>query len=582
MGRTGARPALRLIALLVSFTVLLVAVGGKLVYLQVFRAQPLELLGAKQRLRTLELPARRGEIFDRAMLPLAMSVESRAIYANPRMMSHPGTAATALAPLLGMDREAVLAKLTNRTTGFVYLARGVPVALAKQVASLGIETIGTLRESSREYPADTLAGQVLGFVGTDGDGLSGLESRYNSVLRGKPGQAVFERDPNGRTIPQGHNSLVEPVPGQGLSLTIDRDVQYYAESALARGAASTRARSGVAVVLDVRTGDVLAMANWPPMNPNAFAKATPEQQRNRVVTDAYEPGSVNKIVTAAASIEAGLMTPSDHVIVPYHYRVADKTFSDFAPHGTLNISYAEVLARSSNIGTIKVALKLGPARLYAALRNFGLGSPPGTGFPGESAGILRPLDSWSATDIGTIPIGQGIAMTPMQIASMYGTLANDGVRIVPRLVRGTVGPDGKLVPAPREAPRRVVSAFTAAQVRSMLVGVVEGGTGSRAKIGGYLVGGKTGTARVPKPNGLGYSNRAITTFAGLAPANDPRFVVVTSLENPAIHFSALTAAPVFREIMAFTLGMFGVAPSVAAPTAAAGGVPLDRVRARRP
>lgn len=561
MARRGARPSLRLVALLVAFSSVLLAIAGRLVQLQVVNAEPLVAMGARQRVRALELPAQRGGIFDRQMTPLALSTEARAIFANPRMIDEPAQAADALAPLLGKEPGELLTTL-NRDASFVYLARKVTPDVAARIDALDLPYIGMHRESQRAYPAETLAGQLLGFVGVDDQGLSGIESKFDDLLRGIPGRQVVERDPRGRAIPQGRQEIVRPVPGKGIVLTIDRDIQFYAEQALARGIAKTGARNGVAVVLDTRTGDVLAMANHPPLDPSDFSGAKDHARRNRAVTDAYEPGSVNKVITAAAAIEAGVTRPDEIITVPNGLRIANKTFRDFESHPTLKITYGAVLARSSNIGTIKIALRLGKQRLYKALQAFGLTEKTGIEFPGETPGVMLPLNEWSGTSIGTIPIGQGIAVSPLQIASVYGTLANDGVRLRPRLVRGIVEPDGTVQAIKRAPGRRVVSAFTAAQVRGMLLGVVQEGTGKMAKIDGYLVGGKTGTARVPLQGRRGYSRDIITTFAGMAPVDDPRLVVLVALDNPAVRYAAVTAAPVFREIMRFSLAKLGVAPTV--------------------
>ena len=563
MAGRGSRPAVRLISLLVVFTFTFVLVAGRLVQLQVVQAEPLEARGAQQRLRTVEIPAKRGAIFDRKMTPLALSTEARDVIADPAFVSDPGAGARLLAPILGLT-EAALEERLSRPGRFVYLARKVSPAVADRVEALNLGFVFLRPAMQRSYPADAVAGQVLGFVGTDDVGLAGLEFAYEQTLAGMPGQEILEQDPAGRPIPHGRHSILQPEAGRGIVLTIDRDLQFFAEAALARGVRSTSARGGVAIVLDTKTGDVLAMVNHPALDPESFGRVTPHDRRNRAATDAYEPGSINKVVTAAAALEAGLVTPSTKLTVPDRIKVGGRSFRDFEPHRTEKLTYAEALARSSNVGTIKVAQMVGRDRLFKMLRRFGYGTATGLGFPGESDGILRPLDQWYGTSMGTVPIGQGIAVTPLQMASVYATLANDGVRVQPRLVKAVVERDGRVEPSELGERRPVVSAYTAAQIRAMLVGVVEHGTGSRAKIPGYLVGGKTGTARVPYPDRPGYSRDIITSFVGFAPANDPRVVVFVSLDNPRPRFSALTAAPVFREIMAHTLSSLGVVPSVAA------------------
>ena len=566
MARRGARPAVRLFSLLGCMAVALAAVAGRLVHLQVVKAPMFEKLGSNQRVRTVVLPAKRGTIFDRNGVPLAMSVDARAIYANPQFISDPAGTAAKIGPILGIEPALIQERLARKAP-FVYVARKVDVAVADRLIALHLPGLGALEEMKRVYPAGPLAAQVLGVVGTDNVGLAGLEASWNKTLSGEPGEEILEQDPRGRPIPNGKSRTRPPVAGQDLVLTIDRDIQFAVEQSLAAALTRTGANHGTALVLDPHSGDVLAMANWPPLDPDAFSKAEPALLRNRAVQDAYEPGSVNKVVTAAAAIESRLADPAEMLRVPDHYRIADKTFHDFQSHGMWRISYAEALARSSNVGTIEIAQRVGKASLYRMLRRFGLGQKTDIGFPAESPGILLPMREWYSTSMGTIPIGQGIAVTPLQIARVYGTLANDGVSVAPHLVRVVVGRDGEKTKRDGAAPRRVVSAATAAQIRAMLVGVVEEGTGRTARIPGYLIGGKTGTARKPLDGARGYSKDVVTTFVGMVPADAPRFVVAVVLDAPATHTSAATAAPVFKEIVEFVLARMKVPPSIPAPRA---------------
>ena len=575
MRRRRTRPALRLIVLLFVFTLLFASIGVRLVMLQIVRAAPLDSLGLAQRISTIELPAERGAIFDRNMVPLAVSSDARALYADPSKITDAAGDAAKIAPLLGLDVKSLTAKLTENA-GFVYIARKVPVDIADKVLALNIPYVGALDETARTYPADSLAGQVLGFVNIDNVGLSGLESMYNKILSGTPGKQVIEHDPQGRPIPQGRNSIVDPVNGDGIQTTIDRDIQFYAEQALARGARATGAQNGTALVLDVKTGDVLAMANWPALNPNNFGTATPDQMRNRTVTDAYEPGSVNKVITASAAIEAGIESPGDMLTIPNQLHVFGRWFNDFEVHPTWHMTYADAIAQSSNIGTIEVAIKVGKKRIFDMLNRFGYGRPTGVGFPGESSGVTLPYDQWYDTSLATIPIGQGIAVTPLQMAMVYATIANNGVQVQPRLVRGIVKPDGTLDEYGPSPSRTVISPFVAAQVRGMLVGVVEDGTGTRAQIPGYLVAGKTGTARVPNLHSRGYSSNLITTFVGMAPADDARLVTLVQLYDPTPRVAAATAAPVFQQIMQYSLAHLNIAPTTSLP----GGPSIEQLRAR--
>ena len=561
MARRGARPAIRLFALLGFMALALVAVAGRLVHLQVVKAPMFEDLGAKQRVRRVELPAKRGSILDRNGVPLAMSVDARAIYANPQFISDPKGTAEKIGPILGLE-PALIQERLSRKAPFVYVARKLDVPVADRVLALRLPGLGSVDETKRVYPAGPLAAQVLGVVGTDNDGLSGLEAGWDKILRGVPGEEILEQDPRGRPIPNGKSKTMLPVRGQDLVLTIDRDIQFAVEGALARALARTGAKNGTALVLDPRSGDVLAMANWPPLDPSSFSTATQELMRNRAVQDSYEPGSVNKVITASAALESRLADPGETLRVPDSLRIADKTFHDYQSHSPWRITYAEALARSSNVGTIQIAMRVGKQRLHQMLRRFGLGQRSGIGFPGESAGILLAPSKWYSTSIGTIPIGQGIAVTPLQIARVYATLANDGVSVRPRLVRSVVGRDGQADESDPATRRRVISRATAAQVRAMLVGVVEEGTGRTARIPGYLIGGKTGTARKPLEGARGYSRDLATTFVGIVPADTPRFVVSVTLDTPAARTSAATAAPVFKEIVQFVLARLKVAPSV--------------------
>jgi len=559
--RRGARPALRLFALLGICSFGLVSIGGRLVQLQVVKAAAFEDLGAKQRVRHVELPARRGAIYDRNGVPLAVSVDARAIYANPQFIDDLKATAAALAKPLGSDAAAVLAKLMKKKAGFVYLARKVDIAAANAIMALKLPGIGALDETKRVYPQGVLAGQVLGFVGTDSQGLSGIEATFDEVLAGTPGEQIVEVDPQGRPIASGDRSVREPVRGSDIVLTLDRDVQFQAERAVADAVTKWNAKHGIAIVLDSRTNEVLAMANYPPFNPARFSEFPVEARRNRAVQDAYEPGSVNKLVTATAALDSGLVKPGDVMSVPYRMYIGREDFTDFEPHPTWNITYSEILSKSSNVGTIQVAQKIGGKRLYDMMGKLGYGRKTGIEFGGESPGISLAYEKWSKTSMGTIPIGHGIAVTPLQMLNVYTTIARDGVWMSPRLVT-SVGEDER---RPALPDRRVASTFTMAQLRGMLLNVVENGTGRNARIPGYLVGGKTGTARKPNVGRRGYGSSVFTTFIGMVPVDRPRFVVGVVLDEPSLHIAAATAAPAFQKITSYVLARWGVPPQVVPP-----------------
>jgi cell division protein FtsI (penicillin-binding protein 3) len=394
----------------------------------------------------------------------------------------------------------------------------------------------------------------------DGKGLAGIELQYDDVLRGHAGRMVMEQDPTGRPIPQGTHRVREPEPGESLVLTIDRDLQWQTQRALRTAVRQNRARGGTVVVLNPHSGDVLAMASYPWFDANAFEDASPDVVRNRAITDVYEPGSVNKVITAAAALQEGVIGEGETMEVPGSYRVGDKVFRDVHVHGPEAMTLSDILTQSSNVGTIKVAERLGRDRLARWLKRFGFGSETGVDFPGEAEGILLPRDEWWVTSMGTIPMGQGIAVTPLQMASVYATIANDGVRVTPRLVRGTIGTGGGFDPSPAPEGSRVVRARTARLVREMLVRVVEEGTGTAARVPGYRVGGKTGTARKPLEGALGYSNRYVASFVGLAPAEDPAIVVLAMLDEPETVYGGVAAAPLFRVVTQYALADLHVPP----------------------
>lgn len=561
MARRGARPALRLFAALAAMSVGLLAVVAQLIRLQIVDAAGLETLGTQQRVRTVDLPAKRGTIYDRNMVPLAISVPARAIYANPHDVVDAESTADKLSAVLGIERGLLRDRLTRRGS-FVYVARRVEVPLAERVRVLNLPGVGFLPETKRVYPQGSLAAQVIGFVGTDGTGLAGIEAGEDALLSGTAGREITEVDPSGHPIPHGLRSVKRPKAGGDIVLTIDRTLQFAAEDVLDRALARTGAKRGSAIVVDPKTGEVLAMANRPALDPELFASAQRDSIRNRVVQDAYEPGSVNKLITAASALEHRLVSPSDVFRVPDHIKVAGSTFRDYAPHPTGRWTYAEILARSSNVGTIEVAAEVGKSRLYAMLRKFGLGERTGVEYPGESAGILTPPERWSGTDMATIPVGQGIAVTPLQMAGVYATIANDGLALRPRLVKRVIE-GGKPRTEERSPARRVLSAFTAAQLRAMLLGVVETGTGKPARIPGYLIGGKTGTARIPLANARGYSNQVMTTFVGMVPVEAPRLVAAVVMDSPDAHVAAATAAPAWKSVIEFALGYLRIPPSYA-------------------
>jgi cell division protein FtsI (penicillin-binding protein 3) len=545
-------PAGRVVALFSVLALGLAGVGARLVLLQVRDAPAYEALAMEQRVRRIALPADRGTIYDRSMHELALSLPAKAIFADPAMVEDASDAAARLAGVLDLPTGEVLRAFTTPSR-FEYVARRVDLPTARSVSRLELPGIGILDESKRSYPAGSLAAQVLGFVGVDGTGLAGLELQYEDVLAGHPGTMLVEQDPNGRSIPQGLRDVEPPARGQDLVLTLDKDLQFQAERALASAVTSNGAKGGTVIVLDPASGDILTMATFPGFDANAFSEAPPALTRNRSVTDVYEPGSVNKVITAAAALEEGVLGIRERLLVPDHIQVGDKVFHEAHVHPTEEMTLTDVISESSNVGTIMTAQRLGSSELDKYLRRFGFGDETGIGFPGEADGILMPEDEWWTTSMATIPIGQGIAVTPLQMASVYATIANGGVRVEPRLVRGIVDRSGELVEGPLSEGVRVVSARTARLVTGMLARAVEAGTGQEAQIPEYWVAGKTGTARKPLAHALGYSDQYVASFIGFAPARDPALVVAAILDEPATVYGGVASAPLFREVAGFAL-----------------------------
>jgi cell division protein FtsI (penicillin-binding protein 3) len=556
-------PGGRVVALFGLMAVSLAVVGSRLVLLQVRDAATYEALAAEQRVRRIALPAERGTLYDRSMHELALSLPAKAVYADPTLVSDPTGTAARLAEILEA-RPTHLRRALAAPSRFEYLARGVDLSVANRVRKLDLPGIGFIDEPKRTYPGGSLAAQVLGFVGVDGAGLAGLELQWDGVLAGRPGRMLVEQDPDGLSIPQGRLEVDQPRRGRDLVLTIDKDLQYFTEQALARTVARNGALGGTVIVMEPSTGDVLAMATNPGFDANAYTEAPAVVTRNRSVTDVYEPGSVNKVITASAALEEDVVGIQERLWVPPRYQVGDKVFGEAHPRPAMAMTLTDVISESSNVGTIMTAERLGSERLDAYLRDFGFGVETGIRFPGESDGILMPEDEWWTTSMGTIPIGQGIAVTPLQMASVYATVANDGVRVAPRLVRGTVqgGEVLERAPEPRE---RVVSTRTARLVTRMLAEAVSTGTGTEAQLPGYWVAGKTGTARKPLEGALGYSDEYVASFIGFAPARDPAVVVAAIIDEPDTVYGGVAAAPLFREVMEFALAHLRVPTATPPP-----------------
>ncbi len=556
------RPRRRLLFLLVVLALAFVTVVVRLGAVQGPGGRRFALVGQAQRLRTAALPAARGAILDRNGAALAISTRVRTVWADPQAVRDPAEAAHALAPLLQVDEPGVRSKLTS-SGNFVYLARKVEDAVADKVAALHLPGISLLEEPTRVEPAGTLAAPLLGQVGVDDKGLSGLELQYEKQLTGTAGQLVVEKDPAGRDIAAGIHELKAAAPGDQLELTLDRSMQYETERALSDQIVASHAKGGIAIVMDPKTGEVLSMANL-----TAGVGAPPgPAPKNAAVTDVYEPGSVNKMVTVAAAIEDGAVRPTDSFVVPDQLSMAGSTFHDAEVHGTQTMPVNRIVAESSNVGTIMIAKRLGKERIDHYIRAFGLADRTNLNFPGESSGLLPKLSDWSGTSLATVPIGQGVSVTALQMLVAYNSIANGGVQVAPTLVKRVVDAEGKAHDVRPPAPRRVVSEATAKVVVPMLTEVVADGTGTAAAVPGYSVAGKTGTAQKVREDGTGYKDGAyIATFAGFLPADSPRLSVIVVLDEPTPIFGGLVSAPLFSQLAGFGARLRRIPPD--APSAA--------------
>ncbi|HYF11141.1 MAG TPA: penicillin-binding protein 2 [Actinomycetota bacterium] len=544
----------RIRLLLVVIIVVFGGAFGRAVWLQAVRAQPLGELAATQQRQTVEVPARRGTIFDRNGAPLALGEQATTVYADPTQVLDARAVATAAERTLGVDAEELYPKLLDRRKGFVYVARQADADDAARLAARKLPGLGFYPEERRRYPLGPLGAQVLGFAGADNVGLAGVELSLDHVLRGRPGKEVVVRDPFGRIVDV--LSATDERPGRDVFLTLDRRIQAEVEEVLDRTVQRWSARSATAIVLDPRTGEVLAMANAPTFDTNRFAEVPPAMQRNRAVSDAYEPGSTFKLIPVAGALSEGLVLPTTTFTLAPTIRVADRVIGEHDARPTETMSVSRILSESSNVGTVTLAQQLGETRLARWIDRFGFGRPTGIDFPGETRGIVLPAERWSGSTIGNVPIGQGIAVTPLQMAAAYAAVANGGVWVEPHLLDHVAG--GRRA---RPVRRRVVTRGVATQLATMLRGVVDDGTGRLAAISGYRVAGKTGTAAKPAPRG-GYStSNYVASFVGFVPATRPRLVISVAVDEPrGAIWGGVVAAPAFNEIARYCLPYLEVPP----------------------
>jgi cell division protein FtsI (penicillin-binding protein 3) len=535
---------------------LLVLAAGRTFYLGALQSGALRQAARNQQLTDEPVPAQRGAITDRNGVDLAVSEPAQDISATPYLVTDPLGTAQRLAPLLGQSQAALLRLLSERS-GFVYLARALPAKQAEQVLAMKIAGIAGTPVMRRVYPRGTLAAQVLGVVGTEGEGLTGIEYSRNALLRGRSGERRVVSDALGQPV---SISEVHPeTPGASLKLTLDANIQARSEEVLGAVGRVFNPKDATALVMDPRSGAILAIANWPAANANYPGAYPPEQLENRAVSFDYEPGSTFKAVTVAGALQQGVITPSTEFNIPDQIHVADRTIHDDTEHAEETLSTAQILAQSSNVGAVKIGMLEGAETFSAWMHRFGFGARTGVDLPGEETGQVLPLSRFSGSTMGNLPIGQGQLVTPMQMASAYAAIANGGILRPPHIVGSVSGR-----PQPEPAGRRVISAATAAELRRMLEGVLApGGTASEVSIPGYQLAGKTGTAsKIDKATGQYSQTAFIASFVGFAPASDPKLLCAVIVDEPQTGsiYGGTVAAPAFGQIMSFALPYMGIPP----------------------
>jgi cell division protein FtsI (penicillin-binding protein 3) len=539
--------------LFAGFLLCFLIIVGRAFWLQGVQGAQLASEAVSQQTETVMVPGLRGSLLDRRGNELAASEDAATIYATPYQVKDPPRVAAQLAPILELGKGEILRNLTAES-GFSYLAHKVSLEAAAKVEKLKIEGIGELPDSRRTYPQGEMAGQVIGSVGSENQGLTGLEAGEESVLRGSDGERRIVRDALGDPIKL--ETVKEASNGENVQLTLDPLIQEKTERVLAEVGETYAPQGATAIVVDPRSSQILAMANWPPVDPNDLAGATPEDLMNKATGLNYEPGSTFKAFTVSAALEEKLVTPTTEFTLPPTIQVADRTIKDAEERGTENFTVAQILAKSSNVGAVTIGLEIGAEKFSKWIDRFGFGRKTGVQFPGEESGIVPKLSEYSGSTMGNLPMGQGVAVTPMQMVAGYTAIANGGILRPPQLIE-RVGENEVHEPK----GHRVIAPTVAAQVREMLEGVLApGGTASEVSVPGYTLAGKTGTAQVAEDGGYS-KTKYVASFIGFAPAQDPKLLAAVIVNQPQGDiYGGSVAAPAFGKIAAFALPYLGVAP----------------------
>lgn len=576
-GPKVGEPGRRQTVLSVASLLLLGVFAARLVDVQLVNAAPLAEEALAQRLVTANVMPARADIVDRNGVVLATSVERYNVWVNQTKIATwkrteqgkvfaegPLDAARILAPIFGMNESELAADLVGDKT-FEYLAKNITPEELDLVRAERISGVEWEATSERLYPNGDIAGNVIGFMAEDGQslvkvGMAGVEKMYQDELTGTPGSQTYERSRYGTIIPTGMHSETPAVDGSTVQLTIDRDIQYYTRQALDQALTTTGASGGTVVVMDTLAGEILALVDSGSVDPNDPGATAAGQRGSGAVQDVFEPGSTAKTITMAAALEEGVATPTSQFVAPYTYETPYRVFRDSHAHADEKLTLAGVLVKSSNTGTIQIGEQMSDETRYDYMRKFGLGEPTNLGLPNESAGILHPYEDWDGITKYATMFGQGVAVTAVQTAQVYGVVANNGLRVSPTIVKGFENADGTFTPRENAEPVRVISESTAKALMGMLVEVTEDGTAPQAAIDGYLVAGKTGTAQAPDENGV--LNKIVASFVGIAPADNPRIVVSVVLYDPKSSiWGGETAAPVFHDVATFALQTLRVPPT---------------------
>ena len=548
------------------------AIISRLGYLQLYKNEFFKEKSNNQLKRIIKLYPNRGSIFDRNLKPLALTEPSYQIYAIPNDIENKWVLAKKIAPILNKDRKDISDKLYASKAPFLWLKRHASESTMKTLKALNLKGLGFIKTEKRVYPNNQLASHMMGFVGIDNQGLSGIEYRYDKQLKGSSGKIILDGDPRGTQLVSGKKIKIPPNDGQSIITTIDSSIQFIAEKFLEKAVKKHKAEAGQAIIMDPKTGDILAMAIVPTFNPNTWQSSKTSDRRIRPITDVFEPGSIFKIITLASVLEEDIVSSKTTIHVPETYKLFNKVIKEAharKENESSNKTVSEIIEQSLNVGTTLLAIKLGKERFYKYIKEFGFGEKTYIQLPGESKGLLSPPQKWSGLDIATHSFGQGIATTGLQLTAAMSIIANNGIYIKPRIIKYFQSKDqSTLKGIPIQKKERIISEQTAYEVKKTLFNVVERGTAKNIKIKGYTLAGKTGTAQKAKTNGLGYEKgNYIASFLGFFPVEDPKIVMLVSIDSPQKgYYGSTVAGPVFKECAKFIIDYYNIPPNTLTTT----------------